>query len=187
MDTIDWADRLEKLKLKEECANYTELAHVLRVSLDSLSAGRTGKQELSSEVKADILVRLDEPIDRTVYESIFPESSRPGVALYLENTYEPEGEEVMSDDFWVGCLDKLQDMVKVEGQRKTDSKVAGHLGVSNAEISGIRNGTRTPSIPLKIKILDSLSYMSTRNILLELLPRKAAKKFKNWDNLRFQK
>ena len=93
----------------------------------------------------------------------------------------------MSDDFWVGCLDKLQDMVKVEGQRKTDSKVAGHLGVSNAEISGIRNGTRTPSIPLKIKILDSLSYMSTRNILLELLPRKAAKKFKNWDNLRFQK
>lgn len=186
MKTVDWAERLEVLRDREGCASYTELAGVLGVSLDTLSAGRTGKQELSSELKADILVRLDEPIDQKFYESIFPERSRSEVSSFLDKRFQPDDTSELPEDFWVDRLDQLQELVSLEGQSKTDANVAGRLKVSNAEISGIRNGTRAPSIPLKIKILDALTYVATRNVLLELLPRKAAQKFKNWDNLRFQ-
>ena len=184
-----WPELIDKLKVQGEYLNYTDLARDLKVSKFKIYSARNGNGELSSETKAEILLRLDEPLNQSIYESIFPEGSRVAVQKHISNNFHPEDESKLQSKFWVRRLDELKALTKDSDDPKstlrTDSAIASSLGVTNAEISGVRNGTKSPSIPTKLKVLDALGYMATRDVLLELLPRKAAIKLKKWDNLRF--
>ncbi len=186
-----WPALIDKLKVQGEYLNYTDLACDLNVSKFKIYSARNGNGELSSEIKAEILLRLDEPLNQSIYESIFPEGSRVAVQKHISNNFHPENESKLQSRFWVRRLDELKALTEDPDDPKstlrTDSAIASSLGITNAEISGIRNGTKSPSIPTKLKILDALGYMATRDVLLELLPRKAAMKLKKWDNLRFDR
>lgn len=55
------------------------------------------------------------------------------------------------------------------------------------DISHARQGKGALSPATKIKILDTLGYMASRDLLIDLLPKKTADKIWKYDNLRFLK
>ena len=185
-----WPDLIERLKDTGGYTSYSHLARSLGVSPNQLNLARWGKQSLSSELKAQIIVMLKEPISQSMYESLFPNERQAEVRDYLQKAYQPDKDARAPKDFWISCIDELEQKLSSadpEQKRVTAKAIAAHLKITGRELSEVRNGIRSPTIPTKLKILDKLGYMCTRDRLLELLPEKAGKKLRAFDDLRFLK
>ncbi len=184
-----WAGLISRLRKESGAGSYAELARDLEISPPKLADARRGRQELPSEVKVEILGRLGEPVTEDIYKSVYPSKIRAQLEAELGRVYDPESDRRVTRNFWVKCLDRLQKKLSGDsgstGRRVTDVQIAASLGVSNSLISAARNGTGTLSPLAKFRILDSLGYMASRDVLCDLLPRKAAARIKKFESLRF--
>ncbi len=187
-----WADAVERLHEKanlSEDISFAQLARDLGISPQKLADARNGRQELSSEVKAEILRRLGEPISAEAYEAIFPSKIRPDVCPLLRKVYEPTGRRKAKRDFWIQCLDDLKTLIKKNSETPSknisDGQIAASLGISPSMISKARNGLGELSPVAKLKLLDRLGYMASTDILCDLLPPKAAARLRRLESLRF--
>lgn len=176
-----WPELIERLKIKLGARSYAELARDLEMSVQKLADARKGRQELPSEVKAQILGLLGDPVSKELYESVFPRRLRDDVAAHIDGIYDPKREEQVTDDFWIRRLDDLKALL----DDVPDSIVAANVGVSQSMISAARRGTGVLSPGAKLKILDRLGYMASRDLLCDLLPPKAAARLREFEKLRF--
>ncbi|MCU7805631.1 MAG: hypothetical protein KZQ96_20785 [Candidatus Thiodiazotropha sp. (ex Lucinoma borealis)] len=185
-DSGVWPDLVERLKSKVGAPSYAHLARDLGVSPQKLADARKGRQELPSDVKAEILGLLDEPVSQEVYESVFPDSIRQEVSDYVDKVYDPVDSGPVSDGFWIQCLDQLKLRLRDDKSGDIpDSVIAANLGISQSMISTARRGTGALSPAAKFKLIDRLGYMASRDLLCDLLPAKAADRIKKFDTLRF--
>ena len=176
-----WAEAIDRLKEKIGASSYADLARELEISPQKLADARKGRRELASDVKARILVMLDEPVSDAIYEAVFPTKTRGEVIGVFDKVYDPDEDKKVSKDFWIRRLNQLSAML--EGV--PDSTIAANLGISQSMISATRSGKGVLSPGAKLKILDSLGYMAGRDLLCDLLPPQAAKRLKRYENLRF--
>lgn len=177
-----WPEKIEQLRDKLGLSGYAALARELGISAQKLADARKGRQELASEVKAAIVGALEEPVSRQTYAAIFPKQARRENAGAIERVFDPEAGERLSADFWVRRLDELRERLG----DVPDSAIARALKISPNTITAARRGAGDLSPSAKLKILDTLGYAASRDLLLNLLPRKAAKKLRDYDNLRFE-
>ena len=191
-DSEVWPNLIERLREKLSAPSYAHLARDLGVSPQKLADARKGRQELPSDVKAEILGLLDEPVSQEIYEAVFPDSIRRAISGCLDNVYEPAEKGFVSDEFWIRRLDQLKSRLsdgeegeEVEEVDVTDSVIAANLGISQSMISAARRGTGALSPAAKFKLLDRLGYMAGKDILCDLLPAKAANRIKKFEKLRF--
>lgn len=188
-DSEVWPNLIERLREKLSAPSYAHLARNLGVSPQKLADARKGRQELPSDVKAEILGLLDEPVSQEIYESVFPDSIRREISGCLDNVYKPAENGSVSDGFWIRRLDQLKSRLSdgEEGDEGdvTDSVIAANLGISQSMISAARRGTGGLSPAAKFKLLDRLGYMAGKDILCDLLPAKAANRIKKFEKLRF--
>jgi transcriptional regulator with XRE-family HTH domain len=187
-----WADAIERLRDRanqSEDISFAQLARSLGISPQKLADARNGRQELSSEVKAEILRRLGEPVSAEAFETFFPSKIRPDVLRLLEKVYEPTGKRKIRRDFWMRCLDDLKTLIKKNSETPSehisDGQIAASLGISPSMISKARNGSGELSPVAKLKLLDRLGYMASADILCDLLPPKAAARLRELESLRF--
>ena len=177
-----WSKKLDQLIEKKSAENDSALAKALKISRQKLNDARRGRQELPGEAKAAVVSALDEPISCEEYAAMFPRKTRESNESLIAEIYDPVDGEKLTPGFWVESLNKLMKLSNVT----SDSALAATLGISPSMISLARQRKGTLSPVAKFKILDALGYMASRNLLIDLLPRKTAEKIKDYDNLRFK-
>ena len=119
---------------------------------------------------------------------MFPNKLQEEVSEYLDDIYAPERVEPVKVDFWIRRLDDLKASLR-DGPADPvvpDSVIAANLRISQSMISAARRGTGVLSPAAKLKILDRLGYMASKDILCDLLPPKAGAKLRQFERLRFE-
>lgn len=66
----------------------------------------------------------------------------------------------------------------------SDARVARRLQISPAMLAHVRAGRRPLTLPARVRLLDALGYVNTRDLLLEILPVDLRDALKEWDNHR---
>ena len=179
-----WIERLELLKRQDkDLDTYTKLADQLGMSIQGLVNVRRGSQELSVEAKLAVLAELNADVTQSDYVRIFPVGIRASMGDKLAEVYDPENGEELDDGFWGRCIDAL----KRKSGAKSDRALANSLSISTTMISEVRKGRNGLSTVAKIRILDTLGYTASRDLLLNLLPRRIGNRIRDFDNLRFAK
>ena len=179
-----WNRKLAALKVAKGFATNAELAQYLGMSKGGLGNVLSGRQELSVSIKLRILRELREDIDEDVFVELMPPKTRREYKKEIERLYDPaEGGDLKSEDnFWVNRIDDLKYRFKV----RTDQELARSLGITRTMISEQRAGKDALSSTAKIRILDKLAYTAARSLLIDLLPPRVRKGFKDFDDLRFR-
>ena len=69
------------------------------------------------------------------------------------------------DDWWIQKIESFKQL-----SRLTDVTVAKRLDISPAMLAHVRSGRRALPLQARMRLLDALGYVITRDLLLRILP-----------------
>ena len=178
-----WPQKLEELKELKRFRTYGDLAAHLGMSKSGLANVLSGRQELSVELRLEVLKELGGEVNEEDFANLFPLNTKQSFENEMDRLFDPDTGHAMEQDFWARRIDELKYRFNV----RHDNDLARSLSISPSVISGQRAGKDALSPVAKIKILDKLGYTATRSLLLDLLPPRVKKRLKRFDDLRFKK
>ena len=177
-----WPKKLEELKKAKDFQTYGELATDLGMSKSALANVRSGRQELSVEMRLEVLKRLGGKVNEEDFANLFPPNARQSLESEMNRLFDPAKGHALEQDFWSRRIDELKYRFNV----RHDCDLARSLSISPSVISAQRAGKDALSPVAKIRILDKLGYTAARSLLLDLLPPRVKKRLKSFDDLRFE-
>ncbi len=89
----------------------------------------------------------------------------------------------MTDNQW--WIARINDLGKKMSW--SDARVARRIHISPAMLAHVRAGRRPLTLPARVRLLDALGYVNTRDLLLEILPVDLRDAVKEWDSHRLAK
>lgn len=177
-----WPEKLEELKKAKGFRTYGDLATYLGMSKSGLANVRSGRQELSVELRLEVLKKLGGEVNEEDFANLFPINTRQSIDGEMDRLFDPDKGHALEQNFWARRIDELKYRFNV----RHDNDLARSLSISPSVISAQRAGKDALSPVAKIKILDKLGYTAARSLLLDLLPPRVKKRLKRFDDLRFE-
>lgn len=178
-----WPKKLEDLKKLKRFRTYGDLAAHLGMSKSGLANVRSGRQELSVELRLKVLKELGGAVNEEDFTNLFPLNTKQSFEGEMGRLFDPDTGHDLEQNFWARRIDELKYRFNV----RHDNDLARSLSISPSVISAQRAGKDALSPVAKIKILDKLGYTAARSLLLDLLPPRVKKRLKRFDDLRFEK